>query len=294
MKHLFDPMRTACPLCASTVIRYHLNIKATPAFSTSICADCGFIFMNPPFSTKTIQSFYTEGYYTGKAEFSYTDERRTERFSAHVHRARLNTISRFVSKGRLLDIGSSFGLFLKTAADRYEPWGVELSEYAANWSAENTGAHIFHGSVDAFRPEIRFDVITAIEVIEHIAEPVAFLEKCYSLLNPNGLLVLQTADMSAWQAIRAGAQYHYFLPGHLSYFTERNLSDALRRAGFRTVRAFRPVDFGLSAKLRKSRGSFKRLIDYMSWMRIARYHLAGYIRFRGRPLTSSMVLYAQR
>lgn len=294
MRQLFGPVRTACPLCASNVIRYHLNIEASPAFSTSICADCGFIFMNPPFSPKTIHSFYQEGYYTGKADFAYTDERQTEYFSAYVHRARLKTIARFVPRGRLLDIGSSFGLFLKAAADRYEPWGVELSEYAANWAAENVGAHIFHGSFDSFRPEIRYDVITAIEVIEHIADPVAFIEKCCSLLNPNGLLVLQTADMSAWQALSAGARYHYFLPGHLSYFTEQNLTDALIRAGFRTVRAFRPVDFSLIAKLRKSRGGFKKLGDYAAWLRIARYHLAGHFRIHGRHLTSSMVLYAQR
>ena len=96
-----------------------------------------------------------------------------------------------------------------------------------------------------------------IELIEHLKDPVSAIDECFRLLKKDGILVIQTANMDGLQARIKGEGYSYFLPGHVSYFSRRNLTEALLRAGFRGVRAFIPVEFGLMPKLLKSRGSFK-------------------------------------
>ncbi|HOU86000.1 MAG TPA: class I SAM-dependent methyltransferase, partial [Spirochaetota bacterium] len=48
----------------------------------------------------------------------------------------------------------------------------------------------------------------------------------------------------------------------------------------------------LYAKLLKSRGNFIKISDYRKWINISLYHLKGYLRRKGKPLTSSMVIYA--
>ncbi len=112
------------------------------------------------------------------------------------------------------------------------------------------------------------------------------------MLESGGVAVIQTADMEAWQSLNAGEKYHYYLPGHLSYFSEKNLTGLLLRTGFRKVKVFRPVDFPLYSKLLKSRGSFKKITDYRKWIQISLYHFMGHFKRKGKPLTSSMVIYA--
>ena len=291
---VYMPASKRCPLCGGADISPHLSI-AYPGFpfTTSRCASCGFIFMNPRFSDETIKAFYGEEYYCGKSAFSYIDERKSEKFGRHVWNARLRTIGRCVKSGNFLDIGASFGGFMRAAQSRYTAWGIELSPYSGSYAKKEFGGRLHIGTL-ADHPFAHgsFSVITMIEVIEHLDDPAAAIRECFSLLSPGGLIVIQTADLDAWQARKEGASYHYFLPGHLSYFTEKSLSLALSRAGFGSIITHRPVDFGLLPKLLKSRESFTKISDYLRWKDIALYHLKGHFSYKGHPLTSSMVVYA--
>lgn len=292
----FLPRRPDCPLCGSAALAHHADISNSGySFTLERCAACGFIFMNPRFDDSTIHGMYGSGYYEGSSSFSYIDERKNERFSSYVWNARLKTIRKYAQQGNFLDIGASFGGFMNAAKRWFTPWGIELSSYSGGFAKERFGGKLHIGTLDDCPfPESSFSVITMIELIEHLADPKAALEKCRDLLAPGGVLVIQTADCAAWQAVDAGSTYHYYLPGHLSCFTERSLCEALMRAGFSSYRVFRPVDFGLLPKLRKMRGNFRSLRDYRRWIPTAIYHFKGYFRRKGKPLTSSMVIYAFR
>ncbi|HPI23001.1 MAG TPA: class I SAM-dependent methyltransferase [Spirochaetota bacterium] len=290
----FETRRDDCPLCGAVEISflYAIDRFSTP-FTVDRCGRCGFIFMNPRFTDAALASFYDKGYYTASAEYAYCDERAAERHARHVWNARLKTIRRHVSDGALLDVGCAFGGFLKAAQSRFRPYGIEISPYAAGECRRWLGDALHQGTLaDHPFPSGYFSVITMIEVIEHLADPVFAIEECHRLLRPGGLLVLQTANFDARQARRIRERYAYFLPGHVSYFTKRNLSDALRRAGFSRIVAYQPVDFGLLPKLLKSRGGFRSIADYRAWFRIAWYHLQSTVRWNDFALTSSMVLYA--
>lgn len=293
MTHEFDSSRENCPLCGGSIV-HHLSISHPLAdFTTDRCEACGFIFMNPPFSDRTIESFYMEDYYSGSSDFSYIDEREKETFARYVWNARLHTIRKFVQNGNFLDIGASFGGFLTCAENYFTPHGIELSSYSGSFAQDRFGDNIHIGTLEnAPFPDNYFSAITMIELIEHLKDPLYSLKKCRKLLKKDGILVIQTADLDGWQAITAGKNYHYYLPGHISYFTEKSLTLALRAVGFSRIHIFRPVDFGLLPKLKKSRGDFHSFRDYARWISIASYHLKGKFRKKGHPLTSSMVVYA--
>ena len=290
----FLPARNDCPLCGSSAISPHAAISRQGYdFTLHRCATCGFIFMNPRFNDAAISGMYTRGYYEGSAAFTYIDERKQEHYADYVWNARLRKIRRFAPSGNFLDVGASFGGFMRAASRIYTAYGIELSSYSGAYAKREFGDNLHIGTLDdhPFTPE-SFSVITMIELIEHLADPKRAVEECFRLLAPGGVLVIQTADCGAWQAIDAGSQYHYFLPGHLSCFTEQSLLMTLERAGFTAHRVFRPVDFGLMPKLRKSLGNFTRISDYLKWLTIATYHFKSYFRRKGIPLTSSMVVYA--
>jgi SAM-dependent methyltransferase len=290
----YNPPFDRCPICGDSCVPHFRIPHPEYPFATSRCPSCGFVFMNPPFSDETLTSFYTGAYYSGSSSFSYIDERKQEKAAGYVWNARLSNIRRFIKKGNFLDVGCSFGGLLACAEKKgFSPYGIEVSDYSGSYAKKRFGDHIHIGTLESCPfPDSFFSVITMIELIEHLGDPLAALRKCYLLLKPGGMLLVQTADMNGWQALNAGQEYHYFLPGHLSYFTADSLEYAAKKAGFSRCIFFRPVDFGLLPKLRKSRASFTKLSDYTKWLTIAWYHLRGKFTKKGKPLTSSMVMYA--
>lgn len=291
---MFADRINRCPLCRSADLSHKYRIdRYSLFFDTDICGDCGFIFINPPFTEDTVEKFYSEDYFRGRADYSYIDEREIKKYSMFVWDRRIRTIRKYVRDGNFLDIGCSFGGLLESASKYYTPFGIELSEYAFSHSDRLFGKNIHHGTLNDHKfKEGFFSAITMIELIEHLADPVYAVNECFRLLRPGGVLVVQTANMNGKQAKDLGSGYEYFMPGHLSYFTAENLSGLLKAAGFGKIKIYYPVEFGLLPKLLKSRGSFKKFSDYKAWLRISSYHLKSKIHFRNFAMTSSMVIYA--
>lgn len=239
------------------------------------------------------KELYSKDYYQGKADYSYIDERENKKFASYVWKARVRNIKKFVPEGNFLDIGSSFGGFLESAREEgFQVQGVEISEYAARYANEN-GIPTFNGSLaEAKFPSAHFSVITMVEVIEHIENPSLFFKELTRILKPGGLLLLQTANFDGWQAKEEGSQYHYYMPGHVFYYSDRILKNILTNLNFSRFVSYFGVDFPLVAKLQKSRGSFKNWKDYLQWFRISYYHWKSKWKRDGFPITSSYVLYA--
>lgn len=291
--NIFQAAREHCPLCHSARLDFYTLIQHfEPHFRIDQCLDCGHLFMNPQWTSSYNESLYQKEYFAGEAAYHYHDERSTSYYDAYVWRARLKRIRQFQKRGHLLDIGCAFGGFLQEAAKYFIPYGVEPSDYAADWLNERF--HNVHpGPLEtAPWPDESMDVITAIEVIEHIPEPQTFLENIGRLLKPGGLVVIQTADFHGWQAVKQGGDYHYFLPGHLHYYHLKNLKAILRRwANIQLFYEFRGADVDIWPKMLKARGNFRSIKDYSKWFKIALYHILSKIRWRGRYLTSGFVLY---
>lgn len=294
MQSLYKKKNRSCPLCGSEKISRHYRIiKYSLKFDTSRCSTCGFIFMNPQFKSRIIDDFYVKNYYSGSADYSYIDERKIEKYSAFVWNARIKKIRKYADNGNFLDIGCSFGGLLKSASKYFTPYGIEKSDYSAKYAKKIFGKKIHCGTISdhPFMGK-KFSVITMIELIEHLDDPEETIKKCFSMLDIGGLLVIQTANMDGRQARNLKDKYEYYMPGHISYFSKKNLTMALKKAGFSKIKVFQPVEFGLLPKLLKSRHSFTKAADYLSWLKIAKYHFLSKIHLGNFALTSSMVIYS--
>lgn len=298
----------ACPICSSQATKFYFTHQGfEKPFSLYVCEHCKSYFQYP--LPAKIEDYYQKEYFSGLANFSYQDERNLFGGAKHVWDSRLKNICKYSKKEykkeevTFLDVGCSFGGLVQRASRYFAAYGLDLSAYAVKegnaWAKLQCQNKNFKGLYQGTLLQLpkaiasqHFDVITLIEVIEHLENPRAAMQSAYNLLKEDGMLVVQTANFEGWQAIKKGKDYHYFLPGHLNYFTDSGMRLMLDNIGFRRYRAFYPVDFSLWAKLKKSRHGFKNFQDYQRWLKIFYYHISGKLFFKGRPLQSSYVLYA--
>lgn len=290
-----------CDLCQSNHFTPLYTIdRYDPPFHITQCQSCDLIFMNPQFTETELQSFYDEGYYKGDNQYSYVDERSIFKGSSFVWKARLRQLMNHLKvypssyPQRILDIGCSFGGLLSVAKQMgFEVYGIDVSEYAANYARQSLGeTNIKTGVLKPgdFKPE-SMDCITMVEVAEHLSNPMETFKESYRLLKPGGILLIQTANMDGWQAKKEGSQYHYFLPGHLYYFSKKTLNRYANKIGFRKTKSFYGCEFGLLPKIQKMRFGFSTIRDYTKLFPMIHYHFKSKFHFADWALTSGYVVY---
>ncbi|MEN2998274.1 MAG: class I SAM-dependent methyltransferase [Brevinematia bacterium] len=284
-----------CKLCGSSDLSFALRPKRYE-FDVFICNSCGVLFRYP-FPTKDeIKSYYTEGYYSGQNGYSYLDERKIK--GSHlVWDRRIDKLISIYTRENLrspiniLDVGCSFGGFLERARMKgLQPYGIEISEYSANY-ARSRGIEVFVGDVGEVElGSERFDIITMIEVVEHLEDPLSVMKKIYNSNTKGGVLLIQTANINGLQSKLWGRRYHYYLPGHLHYFSNTTLKNLLRGLGYRKILEFYPVEFDLFPKLAKTFLNTRGVYRYVKVLKTLFYHLLGKFRIGDFTLTSSMVI----
>ncbi len=288
-----------CPLCSGISVFYHHFLQNSHSFKVQRCKNCQSLFQED--IDDNINALYSKAYYHKEQEYSYQDERIIAKAASAVWRARVKNIRKYIQIGKFLDVGCAFGGFLREVSKYFQAVGLDVSNYAVQegkkWCSNKNIYGIFQGDLlnlphDKIFYHKNFNVISMIEVAEHLSKPRENFKVAFELLSPGGMLIIQTANFEGWQAKKAGFNYHYFLPGHLMYYTASGLKQSLKNIGFKYFYEFIPVDFGILPKLIKSRASFQNYKDYLSWLYIISYHFISKLYFKGYPLTSSYVLYA--
>lgn len=157
--------------------------------------------------------------------------------------------SRFPSQVRLLDVGCGAGLAAEALARLgHDVTGIDAAaEVIAAAEAHAQGQDLTLAyrvsTAEALLAEgKRFDVVTALEVIEHVADPQAFVCTLAELLTPGGILVLSTLNRTrrAYLTAKIGAEYILrMLPvgthDWAKFVTPAEAAAILRNAGMRTV-----------------------------------------------------------
>ena len=151
--------------------------------------------------------------YREMADETYLVEERGRRRTA---RRLLDLLGAHVPSGRLLDVGCGYGLLLDEARSRgYDVEGIELSSAAARYARARLGLRVLETSLeDPMLDGERYDAIAMVDVLEHVDDPVAALERVRSLLAPGGALLIATPDPSSFVARIAGRRWWCYLPAH--------------------------------------------------------------------------------
>lgn len=153
--------------------------------------------------------------------------------------------------GRTLEIGCSHGGFVALLRQAgFEAMGLELSPWVIDFARRTFAVAVARGPLEDqdFEPG-SFDLIVALDVLEHLPDPAATLGRAVELLTEDGLLLVQTpcrpAGRSHRQLAADGDRFlEMMLPDeHLYLFSREGVSELCRRLGDPHLR-FEPAIFG--------------------------------------------------
>jgi 2-polyprenyl-3-methyl-5-hydroxy-6-metoxy-1,4-benzoquinol methylase len=137
--------------------------------------------------------------------------------------------------GRLLDVGAASGILLEQAAKLgFQGEGVEPSRSLAK-SAQDAGLKVHLGTFPHPAIQGSYDVITLIDVIEHVPCPIPLLKDIAAQLKPDGVGVLTTPDVQSFVARTLGPKWWHLRVAHIGYFNRATMKRALDAAGLEII-----------------------------------------------------------
>ncbi len=143
----------------------------------------------------------------------------------------------WIGQGRYLDVGCGSGAALGVA--RVLGWqvaGIEPDEAAAGKARRFTEEIYIGDALLAPFPSGRFDLVTAMHVVEHVPDPVRLVRRMVDWLAPGGLLIIEVPNADGLGARLFGRAWSGLeLPRHLSHFSPETLRRVVERAGGRVV-----------------------------------------------------------
>ena len=237
-----------CPLCESErtkVVKvernqfdggFHAEVESYTGTWVSLlqCQDCSFAFSkeipaDPEFFTKRYQFKFDPG-------VEYNAE-----YKSSILVQTFKLIQKFQSKkGKLLDLGSFGGNLMKFASEQgYEAEGVEVNKTMAEHCSKTLNMVVHNTKVQDFEGhDGEYDVITLIDVLEHLFEPKGVIEAATKLLSPGGVLVIKVPhygpqhfkqNIANALGISKRGIFHNF--GHINLFTPKSLTRVLSDCG---------------------------------------------------------------
>lgn len=173
------------------------------------CSHCFLGFRWPRFEKEKLDALYIQGSYNTRSAPSGI---RNDLQIAHAW------ISKNLPQGSsILDIGCFDGTFLKPLVHIYRCYGIEIHPIA-RCRAQEKGVAIMGADFSVIPGS--FDLITALDVIEHTESPRRFLLDCLSALRPEGFLIISTGNLDAFTFRLMGSRYYYCTPPeHISFIS---------------------------------------------------------------------------
>lgn len=147
----------------------------------------------------------------------------------------------FIPEGarEVLEVGCGRGVTGRLIQERLgcRVTGVELNPVVAQEAARHLH-RVLQGDIQTLEIDGRFDVVLALELVEHLVETESFLARVPRLLAPSGRALFSIPNVGHWSVIEdlIAGRWDYLPIGllcytHFRFFTRQTLADWLRRSG---------------------------------------------------------------
>lgn len=208
----------------------------------------GFLRLDPIPTAEEVEKFYLEEFYSGEYKNLNDSELKVQKEDEEFYNSRWKNMCDNIEKhfGTLegvsvFDVGFGYGQALSYFQNKkMKVSGIEPSNEGVE-HAKALGMNVFQSGIENFScvEGQKFDVVTIINVLEHLRNPVkTLLNIKEKLLKPNGLLIIDVPnEFNDFQTI-ANDEYklnNWWVcpPCHINYFSTSSLSNLLEKVGYK-------------------------------------------------------------
>jgi SAM-dependent methyltransferase len=233
-----------CSICGSNEkiflhrVSDHEFNTSDDSFDLNKCTNCHAIYLSPRPNERAFKTIYPDNYgnYNTKSDdLSYVKKLSNARQSASIKKLITKLINK--SEFSVLDVGCGDGAFLdriKEAFPASVTFGVEPDPIAAQVGSRSH--NVFNGFIENFKSDRQYDLIVSSHVIEHLAEPVAFLKELKAYLKPGGKIIIDTPNTSCIQSKIFGKHWGgIHAPRHWTLFDNEVIRYATNEAQLNVV-----------------------------------------------------------
>jgi SAM-dependent methyltransferase len=164
------------------------------------------------------------------------DYQKNEALFANIFQKRVNLISQYIGKGKMLEIGSATGVMLKLFRDRgWQVLGIEPS--GSYKEAEKKKLEIIHSKFEEAKlSNESFDLVVLNHTLEHMENPSGVIKKINFLLKKSGIVFIDVPNFGSLSSRILGKKWPLLLPEeHKFQFTKESLGELLRINGFKIL-----------------------------------------------------------
>lgn len=238
-----DVENTSCPLCDGR--EYKKIYQERGVLGIVRCFDCGLIYVNPRLKNPEQVYWGAMDKYYQEAKLIFEGKMAHHRDPNYI--ADLSLIYKYKPRGKLLDIGTNMGFFLRNARNKgWDIYGVEpspsLSEMARKYFNLNVKTAFLEEA--GFENEF-FDIVTMTDVFEHLTQPKKVLSEVNRVLKPDGIIFIKVPNglfnllkLSCAKALGKLKNYDIFDSyEHVVHYSQKTLTLMLRSSGFKVIDA---------------------------------------------------------
>lgn len=222
---------THCPIC-------HFS-DTQPIFDNTLlkCQNCGHGWANLQLDHAYLQQLYAENYFKGEEYADYLADK--EILQMNFSKRAKQIAQSAPAPKYLLEIGCAYGFFYETIQQQFKDsryQGYDISSDAIQYAKQHYGPYFSAENYLDVANAQNYDAVFMWDVIEHLADPGAFLAKAQKECKPGAMLYLTTGDFGALLPRLQGKKWRMIHPPtHLHYFTKKSMTALLKKHGFEPV-----------------------------------------------------------
>lgn len=246
-EYLPDEWETVpCPVCNSGSKTLYERFGHQLQYTYVLCLNCRNVYQSPrpKYDERFLQAAYGN-YHLFREDYSYGGP------VQKGFKKETSEIMTFDKKREsLLDVGCAMGDFLFCAKNHYPlVCGTEISGAMARFAARKLQVTVYDTQFTSLDIPERFSCIHMSHVIEHVPDPVEWLEKAKKLLRPEGIIVICVPNMFSFSRVvklrlkklglrKDGWKDAGRTPDHLFEPTVSGMNYLLRNNGFIVLRIY--------------------------------------------------------
>ncbi len=197
------------------------------------CKDCWFSFINPLPSKNELSSYYNYVY-----EVPLYQQIKIKKKFLKIYNLLKKGFNYSLENKNILDIGASHWFLLNLFKNYWaNVYGVEISKYACDNAKKMFGIDIENSDFlesSFYKKSDFFDIVTMLDVLEHLANQNEILQGIYKVLKKWGKFILTVPNLNSLEFRLYRKYWEWFSPpAHLIYYTPETLRKMLNKHGFK-------------------------------------------------------------